>query len=252
MIVAITAICRAQIFEETITSLKQFLMSKEPIKIILNVDPVGVGRNGVGHLKNKYQNNIVDIAKKYFSDVIYNTPETASFEAACIWLWNQVDEPYFLHWEDDCQLLKNIKCFKIIDLMDKYDNISSYRFHDAPIKSNTNKVFGPSNYINDGKFDFHLSQNWFNNFGTGPSFIKTKFIKDMLPLLHLEKNMEKQFRCSSEASSNKQKQQILKKWRIAWCVSDTPMWKELGVPWRIQHKISKVKDGSPLRYIPIQ
>ena len=237
MIITMTAIIRPRIFERTMLSLKKYLVSKEEIKLILNIDPVGVDGT---------KKDILNIAKKYFKNIDCTMTKKPSFEAACINIWSKVDEDYMLHWEDDCELLIPIKLDKISKLMESYPVIVSFRFSDISLPSNLTEIYySPSDYIDDGEFRFHVSSNSSKHFGTGPSFIQTNFIKEALPLLTLERNLEKQFRAGTKACDMKR---LLTKSRIAWCVSETPVWRELGVVWRKKNNIKKINDGSPLRY----
>jgi hypothetical protein len=229
-----TSILRKKIFETVINSLYEKVFLSEPLKILINIDNIGFGCN---------QEKIINLTKKYFDNVVYNTPKSPSFEAACIWLWENVDEEYFLHWEDDCELLLPLNICVCKKIMNKYPDLASIRFDDHAFPIKKNNINGHTCVYNpDG---FHLSESSLKMFGTGPSFIRTEFIKAALPLLTLDRCMEKQFRGGIK---DKPMKLLLDKWKIGWCYSNTPVWKELGVLWRKQNNIEKIKDGLPLRY----
>lgn len=51
------------------------------------------------------RNEVVDIAKHYFGNVVVNLPETPSFPAAVKWCFSKVETFYNFHLEDDWELL---------------------------------------------------------------------------------------------------------------------------------------------------
>jgi hypothetical protein len=234
MIITMTSIVRPDVFDVTLKFLKKYLLSTEAIKLILNIDNIGFGCS---------QKDMLKVAKKYFENIDCAMPKTPSFEQACINIWSKVDENYFLHWEDDCQLLQVIDLDWCKSILQKYSDIASLRFDSKSRSINTKSIYDvPCTYVKDG---FHVAFDSRKQFGTGPSFIKSSFIKEALPLLDLKKNMEKQFRAGIKISKMRT---LLERHKIVWYSSDNPMWSELGESWREKNKLEKVRDGLSLRY----
>ena len=87
-----TATFRPEIIDRTYKSFTDNLLGID-FKIstlYLNVDPIPVGNT----------KEVIDVAKKYFGNVVYNIPEEPNFTKAIKWCWSQVKNEYFFNLEE--------------------------------------------------------------------------------------------------------------------------------------------------------
>jgi len=99
--IVMTATIRPEVVDLTLKSFfNKFLNQFEKVRLIINIDPIG---------DEQYNSNdVLNVCYKYIDDVVYNTPNKASFPKAVKWCWEQVQSEYFLHLEDDWLLKKPI------------------------------------------------------------------------------------------------------------------------------------------------
>ena len=112
-----TACCRPEIIERTYQSFSNNLLNVNFSKSILyiNIDPIP---------KNTNPELVLDIAKKYFGEVIYNIPKSPNFTNALKWCWSKPKNKYFFHLEDDWILLKSIDINVLVKLINnKYVSV---------------------------------------------------------------------------------------------------------------------------------
>ena len=105
----LVATLRPEILEITLNSFYHKLLKNFDVRLIVNIDPIGD--------KRYVQQDIINVCKKYFPNIIFRTPNSASFSKAVQWGWQQVKSEIFFHLEDDWCLKKNVdaklinKCF---------------------------------------------------------------------------------------------------------------------------------------------
>jgi hypothetical protein len=167
--VVMTATIRPEIIDLTLQSFKmKFLYQFREVRLVVNIDPIG---------DDSYtQQDVIDVCKKYFDNLVCNTPADASFPQAVKWCWEQVRSDYFFHLEDDWLLKKDINKNTICSYFDD-SSVKSVRLY----LSNNNKLLFEHGYV--------LS----NGFSLNPSMIKTSFIKDLLISFDDNKDPEKQY-----------------------------------------------------------
>ena len=230
--ITMTAILRPKVIEQTLVSLKKHLKFSGDIRLILSIDPIGE------KIKAK---NVFQVASLYYPVFhIYN--KQASFENSVIWLWNQVETSYFLHWEDDKILLRDLDIDWCIEKLEKNKNIASMSFPTIKI-SRKNKIFFWTswNLIED----IYTTDNYGGCFGTRPHLIRKEFIKGSLLYIHNERNIEKQFRYSN----TKFCEEFLSKWLFS-LYPESEVYKDIGNDWKRKMKIKK-SQGKVHSYIPV-
>lgn len=187
--IAMTAVIRPKILNGTLlTIIKNVVDDIDRFRLIINIDPVG---DDVDPMK------VIDVAKNYFKEVVWNIPESPSFPKAVKWVWSKVETPYFFHWEDDINILRRIDVNDMIKILKKYDKLSSlrlYRDH-TPNKKVFHTFSCKWRYNEDG---FYLASDWKKQFGLNPILIKKDFIDQALPRMKNDYNPEKQFRYSQD------------------------------------------------------
>jgi hypothetical protein len=102
-----TAVCRPKLLRRTYKSFNRKMLDVDFKKstLYLNVDPVPY---------NKDPMDVVNVAKEFFGEVIYNIPEKANFSNALRWCWSQTKGKMLFHLEDDWKMMKK---FEISDIL---------------------------------------------------------------------------------------------------------------------------------------
>jgi hypothetical protein len=203
-------------------------MSRYSYQLIINVDPIG---------EVEYQqNDVVRIAKYYFTKVLSRTPLDASFPDAFLWCWDMVGGDFVLHLEDDWELLRKVDLQEMVNLMVKYPNIALLRLSlwDAEIDrvKQWNKYFPWNGEFFECPDELKASVGFSGN----PSLIRKSFIKQILPYLVNEGCPEKQIK-----GHNVNMRNILESWRYG--VFSQPLELkaviDIGREWRTRNNFHK-------------
>lgn len=185
--VMITATKRPEILDRTLRSFKQNLFRNWPIRVIINVDPVGPGTT----------DDVLEIVGEYFKIKTVNLPERAHFGRAFKWTWSQVEGDLAFMLEDDWELLRPISFTYMMDLMFEVQDLATLRLPWRPtgrVSMKNWKFYFP--WIPVGKggfFECPRRDRQEVGFCGHPSLIRGSFIKKCAPLLDPKKNPEKQF-----------------------------------------------------------
>ena len=102
-----TAVCRPKLLRYTYNSFSENMSDVDFKKSILylNVDPVPY---------NKDPMDVVNVAKDFFGEVIYNIPKKANFSNALKWCWQQPTGKMIFHLEDDWKMLRKFKLGEVM------------------------------------------------------------------------------------------------------------------------------------------
>lgn len=185
--ITMTAVIRPKMLAGTLRTIqKNIIKNQTGFRLIINIDPIGESKNPM---------KVVDIAKTFFSDVVYNIAKKPSFAKAVKWVWSQAEAPYVFHWEDDIDILRPIDIDDMISIHEKYPKLSSLRLYKHPTpKKKVIDTFGCRwIYKPEG---FYMSKDWKKQFGLNPILIKKAFIDGALKCMVDNVNPEKQFRFS--------------------------------------------------------
>ena len=107
-----TAMPRPEILERTYSSFTSKIINIDfkMTKLYINIDPFP--DNQVNNIRDQ----CIDVAKKYFGDVISNKPDKPGFCQAVKWVWSQPSSEYIFHLEDDWELEATIDINKLVSL----------------------------------------------------------------------------------------------------------------------------------------
>ncbi len=96
-----TAMPRPEIVQATYDSFTKSLRDLDfsKVTLYLNIDSFPEKRD------DHKRQEVVEIAKRYFGNVVANMPDTPSFAAAVKWCFSKTELPYNFHLEDDWELL---------------------------------------------------------------------------------------------------------------------------------------------------
>jgi len=165
--VVMTATLRPEIIRLTLHSFHaRFLSGFKSARLIINIDPIGD--------TDCSADDILDICRVYFKDIVYRTPAEPSFAGAVKWCWEQVDTEYFLHLEDDWLLKKGIDFDRALQLFAADRELASVRF---------NLSHNPRN-----------GDLYTGGLGLNPSIIRKRFVEEALPSFVLGLDPEKQLK----------------------------------------------------------
>ena len=121
--VTTTATIRPEIIEHTYISFWKNIFSKcnYDFRLIINIDPIGDTKYCV--------NDIIDISKKFFKDIIFNSPEIHNFSKAVKWVWSNSSSKYIFHLEDMWESNKCVDLNKLVYILDNYSKIAYVNLH---------------------------------------------------------------------------------------------------------------------------
>ncbi len=102
-----TAMARADIVDRTYRSFVRHLIGVDFKRstLYINIDPLPA---------TSRRNKVARVAKKYFGNVVVNTPEKANFTAAYNWLWSSCTSEYMFNLEDDWELKAKVPITKLL------------------------------------------------------------------------------------------------------------------------------------------
>ena len=227
--ITMTATLRPRVLEQTLKSIVKNIVTKEnEFRLIINIDPMG---------EKIQQKIILKVAKTYFSNILYNYPKQPSFAKAVKWCWYNSDASYIFHIEDDWLINRKVDVNKMINILDKYKDLSSLRLY--KYKTPKEKVFSTFSckwrYNQEG---FYIADDWRKQFGLNPILIKRQFIDEVLPKMRDNVNPEKQFRASRKWMAS-----IIKKWKYGLFTSpgEKSLNTDIGLNWRNENKLFKSK-----------
>ncbi len=213
--VVLIATLRPEILEITLNSFYHKLLKNFDVRLILNVDPIG---------DKKYTKlDIIKVCKKYFSNIILRSPQSASFSKAVKWGWQQVKSDIFFHLEDDWCLKKNVDG-KVVNDYFLDPNIVSISLN---IKSN-------KEYAEQPEKTKDPNDKLYIGLALRPSFFRTLYIKEQLQKFDIKLDPEKQF--SRNISTKKFLNPIFKYYGG---INDGSMIIDTGKYWREKNKFKK-------------
>lgn len=96
-----TAMPRPEIVQATYHSFTRNLHGLDFSKVTLYINIDSFPRIKDDHKRQE----VVDIARRYFGNVVVNMPDTPSFAVAVKWCFSMIETPYNFHLEDDWELL---------------------------------------------------------------------------------------------------------------------------------------------------
>jgi len=165
-----SATIRPGLLDQTLSSFRTHMLSDAfEYRFIINVDPLGE--------KGQTADDVLDVARSHFKEVVYRKPDTACFADAIIWCWKQTVSDLVFHLEDDWILLKPI------DLQTMLNTIAHFLQYDSFRLSKTRVAAPPKRRVVPYE---HLSLN--------PVFIRQPFIQQAVACMMINKNPEKQLR----------------------------------------------------------
>jgi hypothetical protein len=173
--VVVIATLRPEILEITLNSFYHKLLKNFDVRLIVNIDPIG---------NKKYtQQNVINVCKKYFSNVVSRTPRTPSFSKAVLWCWQQISSELFLHLEEDWCLKSKIDLNTAL----------------APFQ-NKEVVSVRFNITRNVKFKVVDSRVIASGISLNPSFFRSTFIKEKINKYDTNQDPEKQIRRNTKST----------------------------------------------------
>lgn len=161
---ATTACNRPDILEKTYSTLANKMkgINMRECRLILNVDPMP---------NNENMERNLEVANKYFKEVVINYTEKGSFPRAFRWCVSQVERPYCFYVQDDWGFVQDFNIKTLIQLVRKSNQIASVNLY---------KTDGGSS----NSYRIYLS----------PSLFKTHHLKKIDKMLLPDYSPEKQLR----------------------------------------------------------
>ena len=217
---------RPALLDRTLESFtKNVFTERERYRFIFNIDPVGEA--GCSPM------DVVDVANKYFDNILYNIADEPSFPKAFIWCWEQAESDYLFHMNEDWEILRLINIDHMIKILEENTNVACLRLLKMDVPPSLK--FFRSKYKNMGKY--LLAEKRDVSFGTNPELICGKFYKNARKYLLDDRNPEKQFR----PAQKKMFENVTKHWQYAVYASpgDKMLIKDIGRGWMKKNKFQK-------------
>ena len=198
--ITMTAVLRGALLDGTLATIsKKVCRNRDGFRLIINIDPVG---------ENIKPMKLVNVAKKYFDDVVFNIADEPSFPKAVKWVWSQATAPYILHWEDDVNILRTINVDHMIKILETHKQLSSLRLFSGRTPRSKKAFFTFNSMWHYHEEGFYIATGWKSQFGLNPIMIKSKFVKEAVDRMVDHINPEKQFRFNQEYM-----RPLIKKWK---------------------------------------
>lgn len=228
--ITMTATLRPSLIQKTLKSYWKNLFSEFKddfdYSFIINIDPVG---------ENIKPKEIIKFSNTIFENVIYNIPDKPSFPKAVKWTWNQCNGDFVFHLEDDWLLDRYVNLRKLVNILNKYDDLACLRFckYNIPKKETTSFFKSKYFYNPDG---FYIAEDSKSQFGLNPCLIKIDFVREARNYMIDDINPEKQFRYS-----NSLMRKLIMKWKygIFGNPGDKILAIDNGVNWKFDNKFKK-------------
>lgn len=230
--ITMTCTLRPKVLKTTLKSFcDHMFIKRDRFRLIMNIDPIGEPRRPM---------DMVDAAKLYFDNVVYNIAKTPSFPRAVIWTWSQVSAPWVFHLEDDWTINKRVILEHMLDILRKHKDLACLRLYKHNIP-NTPKPRMFDCYYTYYKEGFFIAEDSKKQFGLNPVLIRSTFVKDAVPQMVDTKNPEKQFRYGNSIMRD-----FVMKWKYGIygnpgeeaCVND------IGSHWIRNQSFTKPKGGA--------
>lgn len=112
-----TATLRPEILEKTFSFFWEHIFSHYDYdyRLIINVDPIGD--------ESYSQEDVLDVAKSFFSHINYNFPDKNSFPKAVKWVWSHSYSDYVFHLEDMWLISEFANLSHLVHILDNYSEI---------------------------------------------------------------------------------------------------------------------------------
>jgi len=184
--ITITATKRHEILKRTLWSFKQNLFKDYPVRIIINIDPVG---------PDQHHFTSVATCRRIFpgTEVNYRAPERPNFSEGFKWTWEQSQTDFIFHLEDDWELLREIDLKDMIDMLNRHKDLALLRLPQFKSTENTMKNWNLIYPWNGEYFECPENLIMTAGFCGHPSLIKGEFVRNTTPYIDTTKNPEKQF-----------------------------------------------------------
>lgn len=217
--ITMTAVLRPQVLDKTLSGFCTNLFGDmSNYRLVVNIDPVG---DDVTYI------DVLNVIYKYFDKdaVVYNAPEKPHFGKAVVWCWNNIENEYVFHLEDDWDLIKKVDINRMMFILNKNKDMAGVRLL---VKKPKRPI-----YVDNG-MDYYV----FNNtFSLHPSLFRAGFLKGLVKILNPEKNPEMQ------VVSAKPKTRI-RDYTSSWCfvmfnTKENPVVLDIGKEWRSSHGLGR-------------
>lgn len=219
--IACTAVIRPKLIETTFKSFSDRLFKNHECKLILNIDPVG---------EDSDPDEIIQIGKKYFNDVIFNVPKIANFSKAFKWVIENCKSEYIFYLQDDWLLLVDMDLEKMINLLSTHNKL-------ACIKLKSKGGTKHKNILSIDGQKIAFSPIFYGH----PALWKKAFFDSVMPLYSEATGPERQFRYLYQLNSEKMKEAVTQ-WNFgSYC--DPPQIQDIGRKWMRNSKWVKNLNG---------
>lgn len=122
-----TAVNRPDIVDRTYSSFYKNLKNVDfdQCTLYINIDPLP---------KSEGREEVVEVSKKYFGNVVSRMPEKGNYTEAYNWLWSSAQTEYLFNLEDDWILIKEVNIEKLINIFHEQEGLYEVALRAYPYK----------------------------------------------------------------------------------------------------------------------
>ena len=218
-----SATIRPALLERTLSSFRSGMLSNDyEYRFIINIDPIGESASA---------DDVLNVARSHFKEVIFRKPDVPCFAGAVIWCWQQTTSDIVFHLEDDWVLLQPVNLASALKTIADFPQYDSFRLSKRYVPVTNESRVQPSNR---------------NRLALNPVFIRNSFIQQAVRYMLPTKNPEKQLRITDPECGD-----FIKKTQHGIYVEQGPgpIIIDIGREWMEQTKLYSKKTGF-LRWKP--
>lgn len=182
--ITITATLRPSILKRTLDSFFVNLFREWPVRIIINIDPVG---------DEGTPESVLALCHEYTDTLLALMPTEASFPRAFKLVWSSANSSLIFHLEEDWVLTRPIDLKRMVSLLKKYPTLYGLRLPFQPV-TDSSKNWGTFFPWNGEFFECPKENVGTLGFCGHPSLWKREFVQFCADHLDPTRNPEKQIK----------------------------------------------------------
>ncbi len=222
--IAMTAALRPRILYRTLSSIWGYLKWSGGFRLVVDIAPVGDLRHT--------QNDVLDVVRRHFPNGYEVRAAKDSPQADALkWTWEKARGPFFLQWEDDWTMVRDIDLSIPLHFMEQNHDTGMVVFDrvEKPIYSTRYKR--NFQYLNNGFWRRHSEKS----LGGPPALVKKEFADDVCQIVNGDV-------CLDILSRRPEAEGILSRWQIyVYAVDPIGIVQDIGKEWMQSQNLVRIK-----------
>jgi len=235
--ITVTAALRPNLINQTAASVKRFLVQDNRqayhFRVILNVDPAG--EDGVT------QEQVEEVYRSFFDDVIVFKPQVASFPLAVKRVWEAVTSDIAFHAEDSKLLLRPVPVDRAVRAIEDRQRLACFA-----LRALKKPHRAPHPVEHDEEHDIDVTAFYHKAVTLQPSFFSREYVHEMAGFMRSGLSPEKAikgFEDVMDAELARQIQETAGRYEFGSIpvreAAEGPYYENVGRSWRLKHRLTK-------------